>query len=447
MKTITPAYFFFFVGILTGCTSIPKQHHEIDYEIFLTPAQNTPTLPALQSCAFAQTQTHWVLIGGRKDGFHGRKANPKPFPFLLANDTVWVIDTQDWSCKGASVQTFTDPYPFQATNMAHWQSGDTLFLLGGYGFFPKDTTQEARYSNHTFDSFHALSISQLIKAIDQGEALQTAVLFSLRDPFFKVTGGELVKVNNYFYLVFGQDYSGEYRAGKDGLYTEAVRKFSLQNQQITNKKIISSSIDPKTEENPFHRRDLNVALIRYRDTTAITAFGGVFRKNGDGWTNPITIQPMKQDQIAYTTFEQRTNHYTCAQLLLYSAKNRRSVTNLLGGIGQYQYHPETQTWENGDQGNKLPFVKSITQLTYDGITWRQKIQKEELPAYLGTNAVFIPQSAYRYDEVFLDYDKIPAQKNTHIGYLYGGILAQRPSSSSEFPTQTNFNLYEVWIKK
>lgn len=72
-----------------------------------------------------------------------------------------------------------------------------------------------------------------------GPSLNEIFPLVLQDTFVRVTGGEMVVVNNRFFIIGGQDFEGKYSPGATGNYTNAIRCFELiQNGNlwtITNK--------------------------------------------------------------------------------------------------------------------------------------------------------------------------------------------------------------------
>jgi hypothetical protein len=232
--------------------------------------------------------------------------------------------------------------------------------------------------------------------------------------------------------------------GVNGNYTCAVRKFNFTGNDITD---TVSYIDTTL----LHRRDLPVAPVIQNQNGFYAAFGGVFSNNDDGFQNPVYLDlnggkiSVKKD-----TLIQLTNQYNCAMVSVFDAASNSNITALLGGIGKYQYHPETHSWEDGDGGAKLPFVKTITQMIYYNGVMHQQIQlppeSPELPDLAGANAIFIPDENYIYSDRTIDYSKITAD-TTRIGLMYGGIKATGPTSSPFYPTSVNNTVYEVYLYK
>src|SRR5205085_11815574 len=127
--------------------------------------------------------------------------------------------------------------------------------------------------------------------------------------------------------------------------------------------------------------------------------------------------------------EQKMNAYASAVLLMYSEAAKTMYTTFFGGISRFSWNaPEDIYQEN-------PALGSKTDSKYlDGLQWSDQISTIEkndtgtieivhdrpLPAFLGTDAVFIPVQelarAYRNTEI-LAFDSLKDTR-TFVGYIY-----------------------------
>lgn len=446
-----PLFLWMAVIVLSSCNNTDQQKQGTkalqssppSFTISLKPAQLKTALsdsfPFLQSFAWARQGNKILLLGGRIQGFHGRTGT-NIFPEKKANGSVWVIDLSDFSYHGLALdKTYPQNLQFFSSNMEFFQDGDTLYMAGGYG--PAAITSSQ--SNHTFDRMVALSVSKTIRMVESRRAdeFATAPLASVSSSFLKVAGGELVKNKGIFYLMFGQNFEGAYNAGKTGIYTNAIRQFRLNEGAITD---TSSYIDSN-----LRRRDLPLATVIQPNGLFYAAFGGVFSKDGDGFANPVYINP-DPFTVRVDTVQQLTNNYDCAIVSIYDPSSTTNINILLGGIGKYQYDAAKQQWQHGDGFMLLPFVRSITQMQFQNGVMKQYIQlpplQPEMPGFLGANAVFFPHADLMNSNGVIDYSKIVAD-TTSIGYMYGGIRSLRPTSTDAYPTSVNRIIYEVFLNK
>lgn len=412
------------------------------FVIGVTPVATPANFPGLQSFVWARLDNKIVLFGGRTEGFHGLTGRDSAFKTRKANTAVYLIDLDSFSFQQMQLDT-TDAslLQFFSANMEFCQRGDSLFVLGGYGRRQLSDAQ----SNVTFNTFVTISVSQLIGQVQQGNGnIKNAILSTLSSPFLQVTGGELVKQDNYFYLIGGQNFPQVYQGlGITGNYTSAVRKFSINNGVLAD---TSSYVDTV-----LHRRDFPATPVVLNGETFYAIFGGVFSANNDGYQHPVYIAvPNGRILVKQDTLTQMTSQYDCAFVSLYDPASNSNTTVLLGGIGKYQFHAATQTWENGDAGARLPFVNTITQMVVQNGFVKQNIQlppaSPALPFLLGANAIFVPYSNLLYSGNTIDYSKITSD-STVIGVMYGGIKSQLPTSSEIYPTSLNTTPYYVYLKK
>ena len=96
-------------------------------------------LPTLQSFAAAQYGNLWVMLGGRTNGLHNFSSDPlENFPPSEQNRRVWVIDPTTWQVWSRSIKdsglTGDQVDQLSATNYEHDTIGDTLYVVGGYGY-------------------------------------------------------------------------------------------------------------------------------------------------------------------------------------------------------------------------------------------------------------------------------------------------------------------------
>jgi hypothetical protein len=263
-------------------------------------------------------------------------------------------------------------------------------------------------------------------------------------PLVQVAGGALFKQGDEFYLAFGQEFYGSYDGpGKSGKYTSDVRIFNLQGGQV---------VPVRTCEDPaLYRRDLNAVQLVQNNGTIYAGLGGVFDAYDNGFMKPVYFDPSQADcGVTLDSLLQVTNQYDCARATIFDAVSNSCFTILMGGIGQYQYDEENETWEDGDDGAKLPFVRTITQMIYSNGAMRQHIQippdQPEMPGLIGANAIFIPDKDLLLRDDVINYAKLLSNE-MRIGLFYGGISSTLPTSSALYPTGVNKDIYEVWIRK
>ena len=297
-----------------------------DYEIALEPI-HIDGLPGIQSYAFGQHDGKWLIIGGRSDGLHER------FPFSSfdtegRNTHAIVIDPgakQFWT-------TPLDPlsgelkHQLSSTNPAFYQEGNTLYIVGGYGYNPD------KEDHQTYRKLIAINVSGLTEAIIQERNIEPFFSEIMEGSQFAVAGGRLNKIDSTYYLVGGHDFNGRYNPENQPTftqeYTNAVRRFNIYNESD---KMFVGYLPSYIDTAHFHRRDFNVVpQIMPNGEEGLTAFSGVFQHQYD-LPFLYSVDIYKNTYIVNSDFSQYYNHYHCPAIPIYDAVNNTMHTFFFGG--------------------------------------------------------------------------------------------------------------------
>lgn len=409
-------YTFLFIIFL----AFAAKAQETPFDIQLTPIQ-VEGVGGLQAFAFGQDEGKWLIIGGRLDGLHRRQPFAS-FDIAGHNTQLIVVDpagNQSWKAS-LDVLPASIKEQLTATNMEFYQEGDILYLIGGYGY-------SATAGDHiTYPNLTAIDIPQTIRAIQNNLSVQPYIR-QIKDDKMAVTGGYLHKIYDTFYLVGGQKFIGRYNPmgpnngpGFIQEYTNAIRKFTLEDDGNTLKVTHQPEIYDRAQ---LHRRDYNVAPQILPDgREGLTAFSGVFQESVDlPFLNCVNID--SDGYAVQPEFNQYYNHYHCAHIPLYNAKDNEMHTVFFGGIAQYFDENGTLT-----RDDNVPFVNTIARVTRqsDGSMAEYKLPIT-MPALLGAGSEFIPISTIpSYENGVLKLDELD-QDTTMIGYIYGGISSSAPN--------------------
>ena len=409
-------YTFLFIIFL----AFAAKAQDTPFDIQLTPIQ-VEGVGGLQAFAFGQHDGKWLVVGGRLDGLHRRQPFAS-FDIAGHNTQLIVVDpagNQSWKASLDILPTSIKEQ-LSATNMEFYQEGDILYLIGGYGY-------SATAGDHiTYPNLTAINIPQTIQAIQNNLSIQPFIR-QIKDDKMAVTGGYLHKIYDTFYLVGGQKFIGRYNPmgpnngpGFIQEYTNAIRKFTLEDDGNTLKVTHQPEIYDRAQ---LHRRDYNVASQILPDgREGLTAFSGVFQESVD--LPFLTCVNIDSDGYAVQLgFNQYYNHYHCAHVPLYSAKDNEMHTLFFGGIAQYYD-------ENGllVRDDNVPFVNTIARVTRssDGSMAEYKLPVT-MPGLLGAGSEFIPISTIpSYENGVLKLDEINSD-TIKIGYIYGGISSSAPN--------------------
>lgn len=390
----------------------------------------------IQSGVSAQCDQHYLFMAGRTNGLHGFDNNDDNFPIQQQNTNIFVINI---CTKSVYVRSLYDTRAgltsaqidtLSVTSPQFYQSGNTLYITGGYGV----DTGTGNFS--TKDTLTAIDVSGLINWVMHPESPLVAFQYirQISNPVFQVTGGHMSQVGQCpTLLIFGQNFQGFYNTNSNGIYTQQVRRFNI----VDDGTCLGVKVLPPTQPSPnYRRRDLNVVpIIKINNSNkkipAFVAFSGVFTLNGGIWTVPVEINTDGTTSMANpnitSTFKQGINNYASAHAELLAC-NGDMYSILFGGL-TYIYYKNGQMML--DEG--IPFTNQIGVIrrSKEG-NYTQYILPEEYPVltskqsnpgnrlFFGTGAKFIPApNIPTFSNGVLDLSKI--KQSTVIGHIVGGI--------------------------
>jgi hypothetical protein len=370
--------------------------------------------PALQSYVFGVHDDKWILIGGRTDGLHRRQ----PWATFWEEDNnrfIYLLDPANRKVDSVSIEDLPQELSEQlaSTNMQFSQVGETLYITGGYAYSPS-------FDDHTtFPYLCKVHIAGLVEAIEQDRPISPYFTFT-SDDRMQVTGGNMLYLNGWFYLVGGQKFIGRYNPmGPDhgpGFiqeYTNEIRKFKIGE---SDGKPIIEEYTAWSDKDLLHRRDYNLAPYVFEDgEPGFMLFTGVFQHEEDiPWLNSVKITEAGYEEIP--DFEQRFCQYHTAKADIFDETRNEMYTIFFGGIGRY-YIDEGKFLINDIN---VPFVKTISLVTRnsEGEMTEYKIGETEGDTYLGASSWLIPSKGTTSDILRINDD---GPDQILIGHVYGGI--------------------------
>lgn len=424
--------------------------HRLDNQtLTLTPILPGSTLPftvsikqasfllpeGIHSGALAVFHGKWILFAGRTNGLHG--FGPGPFPPDKQNTSIFVVDP---STGNVSTRSLTDPGSgltqqqidtLSVTSPQSYQEGSTLYMTGGYGI---DTNQGTFGTKPVLTAIYLPGIINWVTHPNDSHLSVSQNIRQLYNPIFQITGGRMYKLGTLTHLVFGQNFTGVYTPGSDGVYSQQVRLFKI----TSNGNNLAVQIYPSKPAVPdpnFRRRDLNIVptLLNNQNQLqyGLVAYAGVFTPTTGVWTVPVVISensdPVMADASATSTFKQGMNHYISATASLYSRQSMNMYHIFFGGAS-YGYYSGGVFQTDAE----VPFINQVTTVQMDtNGNFSQYIMDAEYPVILstqsnpgnvllfGAGASFIPSEIHRYSNLVLSLDSI--REPTVIGYIVGGI--------------------------
>lgn len=425
-------------AVLTLFSQTTHAQSSFNFELSLVPV-TVAGLPGLHSYAYAQHDGKWLIIGGRKDGIHARQPF-NAFPESQNNTDIYVVDVAGSQVTSASVNSLPVNIreQLQSTNMNFHQSGDTLYIIGGYGYSPTAA------DHITYPFLTTVNIPGLITAIENNQSITTHFK-QIQDPVFAVTGGHLKKLKGLFFLVGGHRFDGRYNPMGNPtftqVYTNQIRKFSINN---SGSQLSIGNYSAITDPVHLRRRDFNLLpQIFPNGDEGLTISSGVFQINADlPFLYPVDITDTSYTPI--TNFNQYLSNYHSAVAWLYDSLNNNMHSLFFGGMSQYYYQNGTLI-----QDNQVPFVKTISRLTRDGNGVLTEYQMPiEMPALKGSSAEFIANlNLPHYSSKIIKLSQI-SQNHFLIGHIFGGInsTALNPFANNQTNlTSADNTIYEVWL--
>lgn len=392
-----------------------------------------PGMPALQSFARAASGGRWLLLTGRRAGLHGFGAPPvNNFPPTEMNDSIYVVDPAAAQVWSMSVGWLPDSVAdlLRVTNAQFAQNGNTLYVVGGYGM----NSSTGRMM--TMPTLMAINVPTAIAAVAAGDTagMHRAITFS-HDWRLAVTGGEMQRLGNTYYLIFGQQFDGLYDPVDANIgvtftqrYTEQIARFTLVSSGGA--PAIGQYYAPYTTtaaNRPYHRRDLTSAPIMSSGGTAgLGIYGGVFAPGNDSTYRQAVYVASAGAAPQVDGYNQFMSQYTGAVLPAFSNSSSTMYTTFFGGISLHQVN-RAATPNTLVRNDTVPFVSAVTTLVRrpDGSSF-ECVWADSLPGLLGAEAVIIPAPGVPdFENEVVRLDSVTAA--IPVGYFFGGIRAQAPN--------------------
>lgn len=397
----------------------------------------------LHSFATAQHEGKWLLIGGRTDGLHRRQ----PFASFAAsgnNLNIFVIDPQAKQSMSAPIKDLPPALneQMQSTNMQFIQRGKTLYLIGGYGY------SKSAGDHITHDKMTAVKVDCLVAAVQNGSTIEPCFR-QIADPIFAVTGGQIGRIGDTYFLVGGQRFDGRYNPmgpdhgpGFSQQYTDRITRFSIfDDGKVLRVENAVSAVDKAN----LHRRDFNMlSQIFPGNSPGFTVFSGVFQVGANiPFTNSVDV--LAKSHSVNDGFIQYLSHYHSAKVALYDAAEQRMENIFFGGISQYE--EVSGTLKRNDD---VPFTKVISKVSRDKAGKMTETKLGEMPGFLGASAEFLVDSQLpAYENEIVKLNEIEGDR-VLLGHIVGGISSRSKSiffSHSGMESEASKLVFKVWLTK
>lgn len=433
---------FLFLFGLNACLSsgaTPGNAKNALPQISLVPLKGT-ALPGLNHANIAYYNGYWLILGGQTAGFHA-------FNYSTANQNIYVYNpsTNQMYFESIGNTDLPESVQQQLTSLAQIrnQDGDTIYLVGGYYNSPGTKNYT------TLQIISSFNIPGIINAvINHSESLNQYVNYSTDNPIFKLTGGGMSRINNDFYLAFGQDCEGYY-CNTAQLYSNSIYqlRFTPDLESIT---LINYLYSQESSNSGFRRRDYSIAPIVLGNVDSILALGGPFTSGTPyPWTNVIAFD--KDLNYTNSFLNQQANQYDDAILSIHSSSNNTSYVATFGGLSSLYW---SKDWKL-TYDNTWPYGNVLELIRYDGNSKTVNDFANTKPLcsgyplescqYNGADAQFIRSNDTFYDyRDVLDIDRLSGP--TLVGYVYGGIVSDQQDIFVTPPVSTaSSQIFAVYV--
>lgn len=392
----------------------------------------------------------WVFISGRTNGLHGFSNIGNNFPPSFQNTVVYVVDPATGTTISRSMtESSSGLSQLQIDELStvapqFFQKEKTLYIVGGYGINTITGEMETK------STLTAINLKKLIHWVAHGTPSFKKAIRQVSHPILQVTGGSLFQNHDHdpFLLTLGQNFVGLYRDNSNGIYTQQIRKFWINDngKHLVILPDVSSTTFPD-----YRRRDLNVVPIMRDNRPAYVAFAGVFTLDTGVWTVPITIFPdgssFEPNPNQLNTFKQAMNHYNCPAFGLYSTNSKDMYVVFPGGISYGYFSGGVFTTDS-----EIPFINQVTTIQIDKKDrYTQYLMNGEYPyiastgsnpgnqLLFGAEAQFFPAKGIDlFRNGVIQLDSLP-KTPVVIGYIAGGIMSTLPNTN--LPTDSTSSPY------
>ena len=340
----------------------------------------------------------------------------------------------------------------KSDNPEYLQDGDTLYLIGG--FYTADNVNWT-----TLNTISAINVPGMMNAVMTGNTnLAQFVTTNTSIPQFKVTGGQLGKIGNNFYLTFGHDCEGPYCAPAtpppptgSQTYTDSIYEFSAD-PTLASVTILNTITHPDADNSGFRRRDYTLVPFSVGTTPTLFALGGPFTQDPDNalvWTNGINFTANLQTNLNF--INQQANQYLSPALSMYSTSRQISYVATFSGLSNLYWGTSGLVYDNSaPYGNILDLISSNAAGNVQEYANLQPLCSGQPVAtclYMGLTAQFIPTAENNYDSRhILQLDQLPQNSPTLVGYIYAGLLSpDRVIFTDPTPSYATNTVYAVYL--
>ena len=383
----------------------------------LVPVDST-LLPALRAPIVATHSDNWLIVSGSLVNFHDFNNNFNTSLYVY-NPSTAQMHTMVISSTNLPTEVI---HQLASSDQEFLQDGDTLYIMGGY--YTPDNTNFT-----TLNTFTAINVPGMINAIlTNNTNLAPFVHYNTSIPQFKVTGGQLGKIGNDFYLAYGQDCEGIYvdSCSISQTYTNSIYQFSTD-PTLSTITILNTVTHHDLDGSGWRRRDYTLTPFIFNNMETLFAMGGPFTPGieADVWTNGILFNGDLQDNSSF--INQQANQYLSPYLPMYSANQNISYVATFSGLSNLYWSTSGLIYDGTTPyGNILDLISADASGNVQEYANLQPMCSGQPLAsclYMGLDALFIPTGNAYDARYILQLDQLPQDSPTLVGYIYAGLVS------------------------
>ena len=440
--TVDGVQYPFSVRVTPGLPSITLQEIPVNSQ-----------LPALRDPVVAQSNGNWLIVSGTTGNFHQFEHNFFISSIYVYNPVTLQLNSMSLNASNLPAAVKTQ---LATSNVEFLEDGDTLYLIGGF-----NTTDDIHWI--TLSTITAINVPGMINAIKANNTNLAKFVTSMTGPAqFKVTGGQLGKIGNDFYLTFGQDcYGDNYCGGVGGgqVYSNSIFQFSAD-PTLSSFSMLNTATHADSDNSGWRRRDYTLVPFMQGNTQTLLALGGPFTQDSNPnpaevWTNTIEFNGNLQANGSF--LNQQANQYFSPALSMYSASRNVSYVATFSGLSNLYWSPTGLV-----NDATTPYGNILDLIGYDATTGSAQEYANFQPMcsgqplvsclYMGLAGIFIPvpNAGYYDSRHILQLDMLPRNTNTLIGYVYAGLLSPDQNIFTSVPppngpSYTTNKVYAVYV--
>jgi hypothetical protein len=410
-------------------------------------------LPALRDPVVAHNNGNWLIVSGSSGNFH-------QFENTFFLTSIYVYNPATTQLVSMSVAATNLPSAVKAqlasANTEFVEDGDTLYIIGGF-----NTVNNINFT--TLQTITAINVPGMINAIQTNNTNLAAFVSTTSGPAqFKVTGGQVAKIGNAFYLAFGQECFGDNYCSGPGsgqIYTNSIYQFATD-PSLSSISIINTVTHGDTDNSGWRRRDYTLSPFMTGTTQTILALGGPFTQDsnplpGEVWTNTINFDGNIQANGNF--LNQQANQYFAPNLSMYSSSGNKSYIATFSGLSNLYWGASGLV-----NDTSTPYGNILDLIAYNGATGAVQEYANTAPLcsgqpvasclYMGLAGIFIPtdNATYFDSRHILQLDQLPKKVKTLVGYVYAGMLSPdqdifTSTPPPNGPSYTTNRIYAVYL--